>query len=311
VATPRQIAAPIQTSDPQEWLAEVLRARFEDVISNRDNALDESQIEGIHQMRVAIRRLRSVIRDFAEISDKFLFEDIRKELSCLAGALGTVRDLDVAVKALERLAPKASDDETAEGIGIIVQRLRDQRVHEFEKLTPHLMPDAMDKLSRRFEKALTTALEQRSLFAASTFVEAKFEIVSNRVDDFLKLADAIYDPHHIRRHHRLRIAAKHLRYAVELFSNVDSAEMNAAAMRIAEMQTHLGDLHDSDVWIDHFQSSLTDKKRRQPIGPEREAAIWLLSRFVRVRTKAYRSALRLWSDWEKSSFLETLRRSAH
>ena len=70
--------APIKTNDPQEWLAGVLRERFQDVLAQRHASLDPTQTEGIHDMRVAIRRLRSVIRDCVPDG----FESMRESKAC-------------------------------------------------------------------------------------------------------------------------------------------------------------------------------------------------------------------------------------
>ena len=48
-----------------ECAAKILRARFEEVLEFRSAALDSEGIEGVHDMRVATRRLRSALRDFA------------------------------------------------------------------------------------------------------------------------------------------------------------------------------------------------------------------------------------------------------
>ena len=301
-----EIKAPIRAADPQEWLAAVLRTRFAEVISNRGSALNESQVEGIHDMRVSIRRLRSVIRDFADIADKFPLKTLRKDLGNLADALGKVRDLDVAIQALERLANKTDDSEIAAGVWVIIERLRKRRSEEFDGLRPHLLPAAVEKLSHRFEKALITSLGQRNLFGAATFGDAQGEILAKRVEDFQKLADSLYDPHQIRRHHELRIAAKHLRYAAEMFSIGEQTNLQSAAKEIAAMQSYLGEVHDCDVWITDLQRGLTRKKRDSIVGSERRAAIWLLSQFVRRRSKAFRSALELGSEWEANDFLQKL-----
>ena len=308
MAKAAQVAAPVQAEDPQEWLAGVLRQRFQDVLSHRAAALDPSQTDGIHDMRVAIRRLRSMIRDFAEIVEKFPLKAVRKDLTRLADSLGEVRDADVAIKSLEKTKSKVDDDqEIADGIDGFEVRFHERRSTAFEKLGPALSDAAVAKISTRFEKALDSVLGQRSLFAASTLDDAQDEIISNRIDDLSKFTDALYDPHGIRRLHKLRIAAKHLRYAAELFSRNESDGIGQTADTIAKMQSHLGTVHDCDVWIEQFRSGLKAKKRNALDGPERRTAEWLLSRFVHRREKAYRKALRLWSDWENAGTLDQLR----
>jgi CHAD domain-containing protein len=262
VAKAVQVAAPVQAEDPQEWLAGVLRQRFQDVLSHRAAALDPSQTDGIHDMRVAIRRLRSMIRDFAEIVEKLRLKPVRRDLARLADALGEVRDADVAIESLQKLREKTAEPEIIRGLESFTARFRERRSNAFEKLKPELSDAVITKLSTRFEKALDSVLGQRTLFAASTLDDARDEIISNRMDDFAKLTDALYDPHGIRRLHRLRIAGKHLRYAAELFSRNEGDEMDNTADTIAKMQSHLGTVHDCDVWIEQFRSGLKAKKQK-------------------------------------------------
>lgn len=299
-----QESDPVRIADPQKWLAEVLRSRFADVVAHRAAALDLNQIEGIHDMRVAIRRLRSVIRDFAEIAEQFALKDIRKELSRIADALGAVRDADVAIISLEKLRAKAKDEAVAGGIDLFIQRSRGQRANAFEKLEQRLSQDGIDQFTARFERSLDGTLGQRGLFEVSTIEDAREQIIANRIDDFIRLSDALYDSHRFRRLHRLRIAAKHLRYAVELFS--PAAKANGPAAEVAEMQSYLGDVHDCDAWLDKLRATLKAKKRKTLSADERRAALWLLAKFSRRRNRAYRSALELWTAWENNGFLESL-----
>ncbi len=293
--------------DPQKWLAGVLRTYFAEVLAKREDALDPTQIEGVHKMRVAIRRLRSLIRDFAEIGDKYPLKTARKDLKRLADVLGAVRDKDVAIEALEKFIPKAKKDSVREGVESMIRRFRESRGRAFKIAEPRLTLEALSALEESFETALTTSLARRSLFNPSNIDAANREIIANRVEDFLGLADALYDPFKIEPLHQLRIAGKHLRYAVELLSADGNNDLKGYAISVAKMQTHLGDVHDCDVWIAQLKQDLRAKKRKALKGQEREAAVWLLSRFTRRRDKAYRSALELWSEWERSGLLDRLK----
>ncbi|PYS88823.1 MAG: hypothetical protein DMF62_08790 [Acidobacteria bacterium] len=306
VAKAVQVAAPTNAGDPQEWLACVLRERFAEVVSNREAALSESGVEGVHDMRVAIRRLRSIISDFAEIAEKFPLKTVRKDLKRLADALGGVRDADVSIEALEKLREKADDEKVIAGIDIFTERFREKRTEAFDRLNSHLSPESIDELAAQFEKALDASIEQRELFTVTNLGDAQAEIISNRVDEFRKLADAFYDPFSVKRLHRLRIAGKHLRYAIELFLPDLQTDAKELAESVAKMQTHLGNVHDHDQWITEMRSGLTAKKNRELKGDERKAAEWLLARFARRRSKSYKSALELWSEWENKEVLQKL-----
>jgi len=104
-----------------EWAAEVLRVRFDEIIDLRGAALDFSDIEGVHGMRVATRRLRSALRDFMPLMNKRPSKRIRRELKQIADALGAVRDQDVAIVALEDLRAGAENELIKAGIERFLQ----------------------------------------------------------------------------------------------------------------------------------------------------------------------------------------------
>jgi CHAD domain-containing protein len=85
----------------------VLVTRFEELYGFHEAALDWSDPEGVHSMRVASRRLRSALRDFTPYLRKRALSGVLKELKDIADALGEVRDQDVAIMALERIVNHA------------------------------------------------------------------------------------------------------------------------------------------------------------------------------------------------------------
>src|ERR1044071_8802336 len=87
----------------------VLVTRFGELSHFRSAALDWSDPEGVHSMRVASRRLRSALRDFTPYLHKRRLSSALKSLRDIADALGEVRDQDVAILALEKLQTHASD----------------------------------------------------------------------------------------------------------------------------------------------------------------------------------------------------------
>lgn len=306
MANAQQVPAPHAVEDPQAWLAGVLRTRFAEVTSYRTTALDRANDHAVHEMRVAVRRLRSVIRDFAEIADTSPLSESRSELKKLADALGAVRDADVKINALEKLRPK-SKHRLRDGIDKMIGRATAERERGFVELAPHLSPDELDGLERRFETALDNSIDNRDLFIRKDMETAIGEIISNRIDDFSELTDCFHDAFSRRRIHKLRIAGKHLRYAVELFSLHPERGANEYAEEIALMQAELGKLHDCDVWIAELENDLDRQDQESITGSEHSAALWLLSRLVSRRAKAYRNALRLWARWEREHFLDRLR----
>ena len=77
-----------------------MRAQVDAIHSYRADARRARDPEAVHRMRVAVRRLRAILRASGSLSDDDLVEGLRRELKWLGIALGRVRDLDRA-KALQ------------------------------------------------------------------------------------------------------------------------------------------------------------------------------------------------------------------
>lgn len=107
----------------REAAAATLRVRVEELFAPREDVLDTEDIERVHRMRVATRRLRAVMEIYAPCFEKAAFKPVLRDVKALADALGARRDPDVQVEALERLAaalPKAD----LVGIVLLADELR-------------------------------------------------------------------------------------------------------------------------------------------------------------------------------------------
>ncbi len=291
-----------------EWAAEVLRVRFDEVVSLRGAALDFSDIEGVHSMRVATRRLRSALRDFMPLMDKRPPKRVRKELKQLADALGAVRDQDVAIVALEELHAKAETELIREGIGKLLEERSNLREIARSDLTQALAIGNLNHLQQRFTATIDKVARRKKSKQTVSFNEAGREVVASSLQDLLGLGTSLYKPFNIEELHEMRIAAKRLRYAIELFVVCWGARIKPFADEIAEMQSFLGEVHDCDIWIESFGKHLgRGQENVTTNGSDYQTGTWLLSEFVKKRTKEYRSALKLWSEWEANRFTERMR----
>ena len=90
-----------------EALAEVFNACFKHWTANESAALDGRDPEGIHQMRVGLRRLRSALSIFGPLLPEDALAWLKEEASDTLGALGRARDLDVFLG--ELLSPVAQE----------------------------------------------------------------------------------------------------------------------------------------------------------------------------------------------------------
>ena len=236
------------------------------------------------------------------------------DLRHVADALGAVRDQDVAINELGKLRAEAETDAVKEGVDALIRELSELRAVARLNLTESLAVGAIDDLQQRFAKAVEKASSGKKANKSASFNEIGHEVVAAGWEDLYDLGDSLYDPFGVERLHKMRIVAKRLRYAIELFVSCWGATIAPFAEEIAKMQSHLGDVHDCDIWIENMGKRL-ELRRRGNFAAKSEsnyqAAVWLLSEFTKKRTREYRAALKLWSEWEASRFADRMKKMVY
>lgn len=280
----------------------MLVTRFEELLNWRDKALDWTDPEGVHSMRVASRRLRSALRDFTPYVRKRRLALALKRLKALADALGEVRDHDVAILGLEEMEKHAPKDSSSALKELIETRkaVRDQARLGLEVT---LAPEKLQELTTEFVACVdeATAVSDRKnkhpAEAEFTFADMSRSVILGRLKDFEKLSNALFRPLDAEPLHELRIAVKRLRYAIELFQRCWPRSIATHAKHAARMQTALGDIHDCDVWIASIGKQIV-RARKQDDADRVKGLVSLLSHFDKLRTKHMRRALVRWNEWE-------------
>jgi CHAD domain-containing protein len=100
----------------------VVSVRGAELFEQSANVLDTSDIERVHDMRVATRRLRAVLEIFAPCFERTLHRGVLGDVKSLADALGERRDPDVHIDALERFEAAVAEADRP-GIESLVTRL--------------------------------------------------------------------------------------------------------------------------------------------------------------------------------------------
>jgi CHAD domain-containing protein len=108
------------TVDPSATPVDHVRAsldqRLRALLAHEPGTRTGEDIEDLHQMRVAVRRMRATLKAARPLLDAAWSDDLRAELGWLGGALGPVRDLDVLLLRLHReVASLPADEQNAGG----------------------------------------------------------------------------------------------------------------------------------------------------------------------------------------------------
>jgi len=294
----------------------VLQTRLAEVCAYREVALDFTDIEGVHSMRVASRRLRSALSDF---QPHLVRRVSRKRLKRIADALGAVRDEDVAIVRLEELTVEL-DGQIADGIHRLLDERRRKREQARAELQESINEAAVAKLSDKLGASIERAAGRDDSGAGVTggsveppaglsFRQAGREIIRERFTELEELGASLYRPRAVKQLHRMRIAAKRLRYAVELFTPCWGGHLEEFSKEVERLQKSLGELHDLDEWIAALGARLQacdgsrgDKTSADSSALTQEALVWLLARFAKDRARHYASALARWQEWRATDF---------
>jgi len=288
----------------------VLDGRFSEMSKFRDAALNWNDPEGVHSMRVASRRLRSALRDFAPYLRKRELASTLRRIKQLADALGAVRDQDVAIEALERLRATAPH-QVSVVIGELVSIREGIRNKARLDLKPIVVREQLKQLNRVFLMAVDAATvpkARRGQLAQTgpPYIDMARSIILDRLKELEKLSNSLYRPLKVKPLHDMRIAAKRLRYAIELFQECWGEGVAPFAAEAARLQTALGDLHDCDVWIESFGQHIVEAKKRNDQNHNDEFS-WLLSHFVQTRNNQFNEAFDIWREWEARGMSDMLR----
>jgi CHAD domain-containing protein len=223
-------------------------------------------IEYIHRARVATRRLRAGLRVFADCYDRPTIKRWQKAVRQLTKGLGKARDADVqcafALNALIALESR----EHYPGIARLMVKLDRRR----EKVQPKVN-EALDRfestgvlkeLSSEMKKTSAT-LEKRDVSVQSAVVfEKAGQHILARLEELLGYRDCLSDPEQQDRHHAMRIAAKRLRYTMEMCKPAYDSQLDEFISSSKEIQSLLGDIHDCDVWTEYFEQFLAKERDR-------------------------------------------------
>jgi CHAD domain-containing protein len=227
-----------------------------------ERAIRHGDPDGIHQMRVGLRRLRAAISVFKEMLAGPETEALKRELKWLTGQLGRARDLDVLIS--KRVHPLRDTASIGADAGVLERDLDSQRKAGIAPARAAVDSDRYRTIGLAVALWLAHGTWSRTdarlikKCRGKPVAEFAAAILAERRKKILKKARA---PARLdaRARHKLRIAAKKLRYACEFFAGVFAgAKRNASRKHFCKLlkrlQGSLGELNDIEV---HKRFALT------------------------------------------------------
>jgi CHAD domain-containing protein len=257
----------------------------------RDAVIAGGDIEPLHRMRVASRRLRVALRVLKQASGAGRTKKLKGAIRRLGKTLGRARELDIQLRFLKNIRKEFSDRESLRKIASLAAKLQADRDNAQKKVVSYLRDPGVKKefsgLAGRLkhldfgEKKSDAQILRRMNKAILRLLGSlrKHGRFAHKEDDAESL-------------HRLRIAAKKLRYMLETVKPCYGARLVSPINLSHGIQDLLGDLHELDVWI----GFLSGKKEYA----------FLLEKCRKLRARVYRRFIGAWKALDRKKFWDGL-----
>lgn len=210
--------------------------------------LREQDTEALHDVRVASRRIRSILSEFKQVWSLEPRKSWIKHMREITRTLGKPRELDVSQKLLANTnAPYHQNNSDIPALSVFLHQQRNEHNVAITSIADYLASDTF----LEEQDALLAQLKTRN--------ECYRKITRTHLENRRKKIRVAYekwtrnpDEHTL---HRLRIELKKLRYACEFFQDaLEAAPLNAYLERIREMQRQLGLWHDHQVLMEQVKT---------------------------------------------------------
>jgi CHAD domain-containing protein len=235
-----------------EFVQRTIRAQTERLQRHESMARIADDPEGVHQVRLAARTMRAILRLFKGALPRDAGR-LRRDLGALGRALGPAREIDVELMMLADFVAEAGTD-AAERLAPLRRQLHRERAAAQATLVEYLDGDAYQSTMRDLERLVSTQLLGAGTRGAIPIQELAPAVMRRayrritrerppvREDDVT--SDAL---------HRLRIRTKEARYVLRAIAPMYGQPVTEAVDSLRELQRLLGTRHDMDIAADRLQ----------------------------------------------------------
>jgi CHAD domain-containing protein len=265
---------PVKRGAPAiDHFAEYLQAQLDALVMG-DPMTRRGDVEGVHGMRVATRRMRSALKEGKKLLDPDWVVETRAELRWLGRVLGEVRDYDVFSHYVHKQVADLGAESAAGGAELermIQERSQPARERLAETLDSQRYIALLDRLEVVYDglpvSTSEVTLEKLVQKGAWRARRALHGVTASSSDPEL---------------HEVRLAAKRARYAAELATRAVGRGARKLARRVADLQGLLGD----------HQDTVVAEERLLEIGPHGSPAAAFVAGRLLERERARRGDAR-------------------
>jgi CHAD domain-containing protein len=273
-------APPTRNGQPQlirraapvlEAARRLLWIQFKTILANLDDAVQGQTSEPVHRIRVAVRRMRSLLRAFRKHLPAAPRKDIEAVLDDLSEELGPVRDLDVWLDLLQSSAVRRVTARSRLWPAYLqhhIQRRQLVRATVRRSLRgPHFAAQRL-KINRLFRTELPQLIKAEPSGSLPKLAATQLRKAFRRALQESQLRHSTS----AKKLHRLRIGLRKARYLAEFFSPVLGVNTAKLTKRLRQTEQVLGRIHDVDMATEHLAHEGPTPPRAVALYLEQERA---------------------------------------
>lgn len=290
----------------------LFRKEYSGVLHSRD-------IEHVHRMRVAARRLSTALSIFESFYSAKRIKAWQKDVRQVTRILGRARDLDIQILYLRSFLRQVTEAGLRPGIQRLLLRTRQARSRVQTRLIKVLTELDQRQTILSMEMQAQLAWEKAKakpgvegtgiqFFASKSILPAIEDLLT--FDPFVDQVEAVSELH------AMRLAAKRLRYTLECFLPISPGGFEEEVLVLRKTQDLLGIIHDHDVW-DMNRERFVERERIRTVkffGSDRgmkrilPGLEYFYESNMQQRALSYSEFTEYWGGLRKSGFWDGMKK---
>lgn len=277
----------VRRGDPMPDVAKkILALHFLEMEANEKGTRKGEDVEKLHDMRVAVRRMRTAARIFGRFLAPDEFEPFVRELRAVGRVLGPARDLDVMMDHARRFQEAAPLRERMD-LNPLLEEWQERRARLQRRILRHLDSPSYEGFREDFRRFLQDAsagvlpvVRKDGRVRPARLSQEGPVLLYERLAA-VRAYEGWLDGEDVplRRYHRCRIEVKRLRYTLEFLSDVVGPEAEPLIASLKAVQDHLGEMREAWMTADFLEREfLTRSNRNRRLGSHPGIQAYLSSR---------------------------------
>lgn len=286
----------------------VMRLHLERLVAHEQGTREGEDVEQLHDMRVAARRLRAAYRVFGKVLGKERLAPFVEDLRWIAAALGAVRDLDVFLLKLGEWyanAPRAHKP----AVRSLIRDREAEREQRRKELLAVLDSERYALFKLNFGAFVRGEHPEVPLGGGPKVAKAAPKALARRLEAVLEDEDILNSPTP-EQLHNLRIACKRLRYTAEFLSGAYGDALEGLIKRTVAAQDLLGEVHDADVHAEYLKEYVANLRLPSRRAATFRSAVARLLEDLQERRQSFLEEFQAgWQEFTSEGYQRKLRRA--